>query len=244
MMAEPELADTLRLLSAGAPETVTVDLGAVTFTDSVLPNFLVSVRQAVPETAVLVVSRPTRMARLILRLTDMAQIAIIDPPAGFDGRVVGGPASAQRSDGQSQTRTGRRQQNGAVRAGDRAVDDHQRSRPVRGGRICRATTILTSSELTTLTALAGTTELVSRALACELETGHESWHVAFTVAAHNGEQWWWLRWAERHRDVVQIDPCGSTRTDGPQLDDCLLPGRHPGPHSFDIQARVLAAWDF
>ena len=79
MMAEPELADTLRLLAAGAPATVTVDLGAVTFTDSVLPNYLVSVRQAVPETAVLVVSRPTRMARFILDTTDMAQIATIEP---------------------------------------------------------------------------------------------------------------------------------------------------------------------
>jgi anti-anti-sigma factor len=81
MMAEPALSDTIRLLSTEAPDTVTVNLAALTFVDSVLPNFLVKVRQAMPVTATLVVANPTRQARFILQVTRIAQIATIDPEA-------------------------------------------------------------------------------------------------------------------------------------------------------------------
>jgi hypothetical protein len=80
MLALPRLADVIQRLSVAAPENVTVDTAAVRFAGSVLPNFLVRVRQVLPETAALTVLRPSRMARFVLRVTDMAQIARVDPP--------------------------------------------------------------------------------------------------------------------------------------------------------------------
>lgn len=101
---------------------------------------------------------------------------------------------------------------------------------------CGDTTRLTASECATLSALPATVDRVLRRLACELGAGHDGWHLAFTVAAHGGDQWWWLCWAERLREVVQIDPCDSTRMYGFARDCCLLPCRHPGPHSFEVRA--------
>jgi anti-anti-sigma regulatory factor len=80
MLALPRLADAIQRLSVGVPENVTVDIAAVRFVGSVLPNFLVRVRHVLPETAALTVLRPSLMARLVLRATDMAQIATVDPP--------------------------------------------------------------------------------------------------------------------------------------------------------------------
>ena len=77
--AWPELVDAIHRLTDAAPDTVTIDVAAVTYLDSVLPNFLVRVRQAVPSTSVITVSRPTHWTRFILHVTDMAQIAKIDP---------------------------------------------------------------------------------------------------------------------------------------------------------------------
>jgi len=109
---------------------------------------------------------------------------------------------------------------------------------------CAVTTRLTASEFATLAALPYPVGPVLRDLACELGSGHEGTHVAFTVGADNGERWWWLRWAVGSRKVVQIEPCDGRRAVDPRLDDCLLPYRHPGPHSFDIRvagsARLIA----
>jgi hypothetical protein len=52
--------------------------------------------------------------------------------------------------------------------------------------------------------------------------------------SHEGVQWWWLRWGRRH-EVVELDLCEVTESDGLDADFCLLPGGHPGPHSFDLQ---------
>jgi anti-anti-sigma regulatory factor len=74
----PELDDAIHRLTAAAPDTATIDVAAVTYAGSVLANFLARVRQAVPATSVLTVSRPTHWTRFILHVTDVAQIAKID----------------------------------------------------------------------------------------------------------------------------------------------------------------------
>jgi len=99
---------------------------------------------------------------------------------------------------------------------------------------CGAATRLSASEFAKLTALPHPADPVLHDLGCELGSGHEGSHVAFTVSAHGGEHWWWLRWAGWLRQVVQISPCDHRQRIGPHLDDCLLPRRHPGPHSFNI----------
>jgi hypothetical protein len=76
--AWPDLTDAIRQLTATPAGTVTVDVAAVRHVGAVLPNFLAHIRQAVPATSLLTVSRPSLMARLVLAVTDMAQIAKID----------------------------------------------------------------------------------------------------------------------------------------------------------------------
>jgi hypothetical protein len=100
---------------------------------------------------------------------------------------------------------------------------------------CGASTRLDALEFASVTTLPHTVDPVLRHLVCELGFGHEGDHVAFTVAAENGEQWWWLRWRGDIREVVQIDLCDGTQAAGANDDDCLLPHLHPGPHSFDTR---------
>ena len=76
--AWPELDDAIHRLADAAPDTVIIDVAAVTFVGSVLANFLVRVRQAVPATSALAVSRPTHWTRFILHVADMTHIAKID----------------------------------------------------------------------------------------------------------------------------------------------------------------------
>jgi hypothetical protein len=75
-------------------------------------------------------------------------------------------------------------------------------------------------------------------LSCELAAGHHGSHMAFATAAHDGDQWWWLRWSGQPAavvgELVQIDPCDAVFLHGPYPDDCILPQGHPGPHSFDV----------
>jgi hypothetical protein len=35
-------------------------------------------------------------------------------------------------------------------------------------------------------------------------------------------------------EIRQIEICDGRSLDDPYLDDCLLPNRHPGLHSFDL----------
>jgi hypothetical protein len=100
---------------------------------------------------------------------------------------------------------------------------------------CGASTRLDALEFASVTALLHIVNPVLRHLVCELGHGHQGGHIAFIVAAENGEQWWWLRWDEEVREVVQFDLCDGTRTAGADDDDCLLPHLHPGPHSFDTR---------
>lgn len=71
-------------------------------------------------------------------------------------------------------------------------------------------------------------------LDCELVAGHPGSHVALVATAHGGDQWWWLRWDERHSAAIQIDPCDAELPQGRYADECVLPDGHPGPHSFDL----------
>jgi hypothetical protein len=98
---------------------------------------------------------------------------------------------------------------------------------------CPATTDVTVGEWKRLVALRDPLDPVQLDLTCELAAGHQDSHVAFAVAAFSGNQLWWLRWAERLRDVVQLDLCEAEVAGS--LDVCLLPHRHRGPHSFEIQ---------
>jgi hypothetical protein len=77
-----------------------------------------------------------------------------------------------------------------------------------------------------------------RQLACELAALHDGPHVAFTLAALDGDQWWWLRWTGRVREVIQLDPCDDGPDEEPGCDFCLLPCGHPGPHSFEIRLSI------
>ena len=76
--AWPDLTDAIHQLTAARPGTVIVDVAAVRHIGAVLPNFLARVSQAVPAMSLLTVSHPSLMARVVLTMTDMAQIAEID----------------------------------------------------------------------------------------------------------------------------------------------------------------------
>jgi hypothetical protein len=102
---------------------------------------------------------------------------------------------------------------------------------------CFSTTRVTATELARLIALPEIVDPVLECLACELAAGHDGSHVAFTVAAHGGDQWWWVRWAGPLHEVVQIDPCNVLQAGRPHGDCCLLPHRHRGAHSFELNPR-------
>jgi anti-anti-sigma regulatory factor len=123
MDARPEVDDAVNRLTATA--RVDVDVAALTYVGSVLPNFLVQIRNAVPAGSVLTVSRPSPWTHFILRVTDMAQIAGIDDavPARDRGsdQDVGAPPRASAhlmqagqalDDLANETRRGRRRQPG------------------------------------------------------------------------------------------------------------------------------------
>lgn len=71
------LSETVAWLTALAPVSVLMDLAALTFACSALPNFVVRVRQAVPDGAEVVLWGATPATEWVLRATDMATIATI-----------------------------------------------------------------------------------------------------------------------------------------------------------------------
>ena len=73
----PDLDEVLERLSVAAPGRVDVDLAAVTYAGSVLPNFLVRVRAVLPVASTITVSDPTPWTSFVLRITDMAEIVKI-----------------------------------------------------------------------------------------------------------------------------------------------------------------------
>jgi anti-anti-sigma factor len=75
IIAEPGLADAAEQLRAAAPCAVLIDLAGVTFACSTLANFVVRVHNAIPDSASLVLCRPTPQTRHLLDLTDLHLIA-------------------------------------------------------------------------------------------------------------------------------------------------------------------------
>lgn len=100
---------------------------------------------------------------------------------------------------------------------------------------CSAPTGLTAMEAAKLRVFSGRIPDAHAPLSCEIAAGHDSPHVAFAATANDGELWCWLYWRERTREIRQVDLCDGRLLDDPYLDDCLLPGGHPGPHSFELQ---------
>ncbi|GAA0920280.1 hypothetical protein [Virgisporangium aurantiacum] len=98
---------------------------------------------------------------------------------------------------------------------------------------CPATTEVMMTEYKMLGALPDPVDPVRLDLTCELAIGHEGRHVGLVVAAYAGNQLWWLHWAGQHRDMVQSELCDGRDPD--EHDDCLLPYRHRGAHSFEIR---------
>lgn len=89
----------------------------------------------------------------------------------------------------------------------------------RAGRTrCDVTTRLTPSELAGLTMLPQAAAPALRQLACGLAALHDGPHVAFTLAALDGDQWWWLHWTGRIREVIQLDPCDDGPAEEPGCD--------------------------
>ena len=101
---------------------------------------------------------------------------------------------------------------------------------------CRATSGLAAQEFATLVDPLSRFGQVVLDPVCELAAGHEGSHVAFAVAAEGGDQWWWVYWDKERAELIDIDPCPAERYLRPWTDSCLLPDRHPGPHSFEISS--------
>lgn len=77
MAALASLSETVDWLTALAPVYVRVDLAALTFACSTLPNFVVQVRRAVPDDAELILWRAGPTTSWVLQVTDMAAIATL-----------------------------------------------------------------------------------------------------------------------------------------------------------------------
>ncbi|MEH1098284.1 STAS domain-containing protein [Micromonospora sp. CPCC 205561] len=75
--AGPALSDVADRLSAIAPSEIVVDVAAVTFACSTLPNFLARVHLTLPDDTALIVCRPTTSTRRVLDMTAMGHIATL-----------------------------------------------------------------------------------------------------------------------------------------------------------------------
>ena len=100
---------------------------------------------------------------------------------------------------------------------------------------CGAVATVSAAKLVTLPAISEDAQQVSGRVCCELVTGHDGSHLALVATTHGGDQWWWLRWDGKVRELIQIDPCDAELPQGRYADDCVLPKGHPGPHSFDLR---------
>jgi len=102
---------------------------------------------------------------------------------------------------------------------------------------CRIATPVTAAERAVLLELADDAGTVMADLECELADRHDGCHVAFAATVDGGDQWWWVRWSTKAREVIVLDVCAGVGWPGG--DDCLLPCDHPGPHSFELWAPLL-----
>ena len=98
---------------------------------------------------------------------------------------------------------------------------------------CRAVATVDGAALSRLAA-AENVRAEGGPLVCELVHGHDGSHVALAATALDDDQWWWLRWHERFREIIQVDPCAVELAHESYQDCCTLPDGHAGPHSFDL----------
>jgi anti-anti-sigma factor len=77
MAAVQILTDAIRRLSEGSPRSVFVDLAAVTFAGSALPNFLIQAHNRMPRGSFLVVCGPDAMTRSVLAATGLTDIVTV-----------------------------------------------------------------------------------------------------------------------------------------------------------------------
>ena len=75
--AVPVLADAVRRLSETAPRSVFVDLGAVTFAGSVLPDFLKQVHDRIPRNSSLVVCRVSAASRRVIAEAGLPDVLVL-----------------------------------------------------------------------------------------------------------------------------------------------------------------------
>ena len=99
---------------------------------------------------------------------------------------------------------------------------------------CPTVAALDATDFPTLAAQTADIRAETGRLGCELVVGHDGAHVALVATAHDGDQWWWLRWNREFCEVVQVDPCPAELPPEPHGDCCTLPGGHHGPHSYDL----------
>jgi len=72
--AREQLDGAVQQLADARPGMVIVDVAAVTFVGSDLPNFLLNIRQSLPAETVLVVSQPSPSTAWVLHLTEMTKV--------------------------------------------------------------------------------------------------------------------------------------------------------------------------
>ena len=111
------------------------------------------------------------------------------------------------------------------------LTDRQAPRPRASSR-CGAAASVGPANMQVLLGLRHRTNAPLDRVRCELGADHEDSHVAFVMAACGGDHWWWARWDASRREVVRSDVCDGVHQ--ADLDDCLLPFDHTGPHSFEL----------
>jgi hypothetical protein len=104
---------------------------------------------------------------------------------------------------------------------------------------CDATTRMRSADSARLPMAARRHGSASRLVACELAAGHDGSHMTFLGTSDGYDRWWWLQWGPHAREVLTVDPCAARGSSGEYQDECLLPDRHLGSHSFNTRPSEL-----
>jgi hypothetical protein len=105
---------------------------------------------------------------------------------------------------------------------------------------CNVETDLTRPELEIIEALPDGAHETSASLGCELEAGHPGPHLSLAQAYGAPERARWLQWDDGSRNWLDIEDDAHCYAEGPPLKSldenamCLLPGTHPGRHTFEF----------
>jgi hypothetical protein len=105
---------------------------------------------------------------------------------------------------------------------------------------CDGNTVLSQPEMDVIDALPDGAHETAKELSCELEARHPGPHLALAQAYGTPERARWLQWDDDSRDWLDILDSAHCFAEGPPLEGldenalCLLPGTHPGQHSFEF----------